>query len=106
MSAICLASVIITFLLTFVWYPLLRYRMSPVLTKIETFRKEKGRYPEEIDELVPVYLTSIPDCFPPGFPMPVNYYHFKEDDEFYLGCPLVGFGKAGFEPSKGWYLWD
>jgi hypothetical protein len=80
--------------------------MNPVLSKIETFRQEKGRYPEEIGELVPRYLTSIPDCFPPGFPLPVSYYYFKEYDWFYLGCPLVGFGKVGFEPGKGWYLWD
>lgn len=97
---------IITCWLTFVWFPLLRYRMNPVLAKIETFKIAKGAYPKEISELVPEYLTSIPDCFPPGFPMPVNYHYFKEDDSFYLGCPLVGFGKAGFEPGKGWYTWD
>jgi hypothetical protein len=106
MIGMCLASIVITQCLTFVWFPLLRYRMNPVLSKIETFREEKGRYPEEIGELVPGYLTSIPDCFPPGLPTPVHYYYRKEDVSFYLGCPLVGFGKAAFTPGTGWYLWD
>lgn len=106
MIGMCLASIMITVCLTLVLFPLLRYRMSPVLSKIETFREEKGRYPEEISELVPGYLTSIPDCFPPGLPTPVHYFYRKEIDSFYLGCPLVGFGKAAFEPGQGWYIWD
>lgn len=104
MAAICVVSLAITTWLGFSGFPLLRYRMASVISQIETFRAEKGGYPEEIKQLVPEYLPAIPGCSPPGYPLPM--YYFKREDSFMITCHIIGFGKASFEPSTGWYSWD
>lgn len=64
-----MTSVVIEWFVSFVWFPLLRYRLNPVIAKIERFRQEKGEFPKQLESLVSDYLAVIPECFPPGMPI-------------------------------------
>jgi hypothetical protein len=35
---------------------------APLFAGLEQYRNTIGRYPDELDDLVPEYLTSLPDC--------------------------------------------
>lgn len=105
MAVMCLLSMIVTFWLAMVAFPLLRYRMSPVISALEGFRSKNGTYPEDIEKLIPEYLETIPSCFPPGF-SPLWYRKDKDEDDFSLTCPLVMFQKATFDSKSGWSSYD
>jgi len=69
MTGLCVTSVVIEWFVSFVWFPLLRYSLNPVIAKIERFKQEKGEHPKQLESLVPDYLAVIPECFPPGMPI-------------------------------------
>src|SRR5581483_10048155 len=61
-AAIYVCLVIATFaLLQFNWKVAER-RAAPVIAACKQFRAHNGRYPEGLDELVPTYLSSVPDA--------------------------------------------
>lgn len=105
MAVMCLFSMIVTFWLAMDAFPLLRYRMSPVISALEVFRSKNGTYPEDIEQLIPEYLETIPSCFPPGF-FPLWYWKDKDEDGFLITCPLVMFQKATFDSKVGWSSYD
>jgi hypothetical protein len=107
MAVMCLFSLIVTFWLGLVSFPLLRYRVSSVVFALEEFRSKNGSYPAYITELVPEYLESVPSCFPPGF-SPLHYYYWKkeEGEGFDITCPIVMFERARYDSKAGWSTYD
>jgi len=58
---------------------LARGRAEIVIAAVERFRQEHGRFPEDLDELVPTYLPAIPRA------KPFTLGHFGEF--WYMGAP-------------------
>lgn len=51
--------------------------MDPLLVALESYERDHGRYPDDVQRLVPSYLPAIPHLPPP---MPQDFYYHVVDD--------------------------
>jgi hypothetical protein len=64
---------------------------TPLLAAIKKHHQDRGGYPETLRELVPGYLTSLPDCpYIRGWNSwkPEEYYHRRDDGTFIIQCTV------------------
>lgn len=50
-------------------------RAREVIAAAESFKLRFGRYPEQLDELVPLFMPEVPMAKPAGMLRTFNYYH-------------------------------
>lgn len=62
---------------------------------MRAYGKERGGYPNELDQLVPVYLPAVPRAKPtPGFG---RFEYLARDDDAWLHCTSVPpFGRSTY----------
>ena len=67
---------------------------------MEQYRNTIGRYPDELDDLVPEYVTSIPECpVPNGVYAPENSYRW-DATSYGIKCEVGSF----IFPNYGIYV--
>jgi hypothetical protein len=72
---------------------------APVISAINRFRSEQGRYPNTLDELVPAYLPTIPGA---GFTwLARRFGYFAERPQLYF--PAMFHGVVAYDfPTHSW----
>lgn len=66
---------------------------APLFAGLEQYRNTIGRYPDELDDLVPKYVTSIPECpvpIPRGVYSPESSYRW-DATSYGIKCEVGGF---------------
>ncbi len=64
---------------------------APLFAGLEQYRNTIGRYPDELDDLVPEYVTSIPECpVPSGIYTPESSYRW-DATSYGIKCEVGGF---------------
>ena len=69
---------------------------SPLIAALERYRTVTGEYPDEIDELVPKFLTDLPEC-PVTAGRSNDLYYFKRKQgqrlagTYIIQCPVGAF---------------
>ena len=64
---------------------------TPLLAALEKHHQDRGGYPKTLRELVPGYLTSLPDCpYKRGWNSwkPEEYYYRRDDGTFIIQCAV------------------
>jgi hypothetical protein len=69
---------------------------APLFAGLEQYRNTIGRYPDELNELVPEFVTSLPECAMTGRESPVTYYAQEDGDRwaatsYGIKCTVGGF---------------
>ncbi len=73
---------------------------APLFAGMEQYRNTIGRYPDELDDLVPQYVTSIPECpVPNGVYAPENSYRW-DATSYGIKCEVGSF----IFPNYGIYV--
>ncbi len=81
-SLMLLASVmalgIVIFPYFFAWHYIgtMAQASAPLISAIERFQRDSGRFPEKLSELVPSYISRIPHT---GFPPQEEFYYYQGD---------------------------
>ena len=74
-------------------------RAIPVVSAIERFHSERGRYPDALDELVPRYLPLIPNA---GFTLLSRHFgYLASRPQLYFPAMFHGIVAYDF-PSRSW----
>jgi hypothetical protein len=73
---------------------------AELIEKIELYRKENGRLPTQLDELVPRYISSVPA--PLAGERRWNYNLTGDGNTFYLGFSMPNNATWGGYPSCGY----
>ena len=80
-------------------------KADPLVAAIETFRREKGRIPNSLDEIVPAYIPAVPepglrDCSPYEY-VPGPIAGGDSPYEIRVECPLfLSFDVFFYWPSQ------
>jgi hypothetical protein len=71
-----------------------------LIAAVEQYQKDKGRYPESLDALVPTYVPTLPEV-QPGQQRP--YFYRIEEDGFQLSY-VAGFkiSRVYHSRTRGW----
>lgn len=76
------------------------YQLSEeVIAALEQYHADNGEYPEQLDQLIPTYLTAIPTGeFVDGFT------YTREGDSYILTFAYVGrcINICDYRPEQGW----
>lgn len=85
-------------LIQYNWH-LAEQRSVPLISAIERFHSDRGRYPETLEELVPAYLPSVPNA---GFTlMSRRFHYFSARPQLYFAVMFHGMAFYDF-PTKTW----
>ena len=63
-----------------------------IIKAVNTYYADKGHYPEKLDQLIPIYLESIPRC---AYRMTASEYRYFSDpgDPFLVWAVVPPFGR-------------
>jgi hypothetical protein len=76
-----------------------QHRATPVISAVNRYRSEHGRYPTDLNELVPEYLPSIPHA---GFTrLSRNFRYYNERPQLYFAGMFHGVFAYDF-PTESW----
>ena len=76
-----------------------QHRAIPLISAIERFHSDKGRYPDTLGELCPVYLASVPKA---GFTLIGRRYGYDADrPQLYFPAMFHGIVAYDF-PTRSW----
>ena len=76
---------------------------APVIAALEIYKSKNGRYPDNLDLLVPAYLTSMPSC-PDSSKPGAAYYLDPKSGGYILGCYTFLFTKRLY--NSGTKTWE
>jgi hypothetical protein len=93
---------------------LLEQAVAPMLDALERYRADRGAYPKQLEELIPAYLTHLPECQggPGAFDKPQYLLmDAKAGDAgppgFVVTCYTYVFNKHSYHStSRQWIDWD
>lgn len=78
-------------------------RTSMAITAIERYQVDRGKYPESLSQLVPLYLSEVPRCTRKQR----LHYNNKENGSFGITCRTYGFMNHSYDSeTKQWRDWD
>ncbi|WP_163865108.1 hypothetical protein [Myxococcus eversor] len=85
---------------------------APLITALDAYHAETGRYPESVAELIPAHLSKAPSCAledsseqRPG--IADGGYYRTTADTYGITCMTIVFWKYSYNPEKKyWYGWD
>ncbi|MBI4938314.1 MAG: hypothetical protein HY846_08900 [Nitrosomonadales bacterium] len=103
--AIFLGAVLLVFVLNWANNQIARSRAETLVTAIKAFNQKYQRYPEKLDELVPVFIDHIPDA---KYTLIFSSFKYISGPEFhsifYIALPPFGRPTYYFEGDKWGYL--
>jgi hypothetical protein len=70
---------------------------QPLLDALEAYKRDNGRYPEELEQLVPKYLDEVPEPRKPLYP-PLKFLPLDDGEEFMLFAEAPQNYSGGFLP--------
>ena len=80
---------------------------APLLAALEQYRKTTGQYPDELGELVPEYLATLPECPVSGGWAGTDYYYKRKEGHRLEGTYLIQCAVGAFLfPHRGLYESD
>jgi hypothetical protein len=62
-------------------------KIKPIIMALEQFNIKNGKYPEQLSDLVPIYLLNIPDSMMGWFDIPYQY-HTKLNRSYIISFPF------------------
>jgi hypothetical protein len=76
-------------------------RAREVIAAAENFKSRFGRYPEKLDELVPLFMPEVPMAKPAGMLRQFTYYHVEGEHTLsYVVVPPFGRKLYNFERQR------
>ncbi len=80
---------------------------KPVIEALNAYHNRTGRYPENLSDLVPEYLSAVPGC-KPGKAQPRMYYRLSpEYGEYTLLCHKFAYERQRYNSrTKEWDTFD
>lgn len=81
---------------------ILEMKLKPTIAAVYRYHQNVGHYPEELEDLVPDYLRTLPDCSD-GRPYRLHYFtHTAEGRQvFHLVCPTFAYNKLAYDSRSG-----
>ncbi len=59
---------------------------APLIVALERYRSDSGAFRENLEQLTPRYVSSIPSC--PAEHRPEVSYHLRKDGKFIIQCEV------------------
>ncbi len=82
-------------------------KFAPLLAALEQYRNTTGQYPDELAELLPGYVTSLPECPVSGGWAGDSYYYKRKKGHRFEGTYLIQCVVGAFLfPQRGLYESD